>query len=200
MYSNDNNYIGGGLGAYHSHKHASKSGVSSLVMPNPVGQGKPFQGFGQNVGKMAPRPLLPKSDAAPTGLETQIANLWKSNLNSADSYVSSDDIWKFCPNTISDYSSLSSASASPEDHSETFFNVASQLQRQTPPDLKMRQCMELPDYGKLFNDHKDYKTMASAENMVKNSLCCQFILQNQCELGDRCSYAHSIMQLGQPIL
>lgn len=103
---------------YHQ-KHAAKSGVPSQLNLN---NQKPFQSFGTKM----PRNLMSNK---PDMLENQIAQLWKTNGNN-ESYTCTEDIWKFYPsaNTMSnDYSSLSSASQSPEDHAETFFNVASQV-------------------------------------------------------------------------
>jgi hypothetical protein len=103
---------------YHQ-KHTAKGGVPSQLAIN---NQKPFQSFGAKM----PRTLL--SNKSSDALENQIAQLWKTGGNN-DSYTCTEDIWKFCPTTniTSDYSSLSSASQSPEDHTETFFNVASQV-------------------------------------------------------------------------
>jgi hypothetical protein len=118
MFSNDS-YIG--MNAYHQTNHMPKNGASSIVLP---GQTKGFAIYNHPNNKIS-HSLLPKNDTSFTGLESQIAQLWKT---SSDSYVSTDEVWKFNGNTISDYSSLSSASVSPEDHrSEAFFNVASQV-------------------------------------------------------------------------
>jgi hypothetical protein len=102
--------------AYHQ-KHGAKGSV-----PPQFNNQKSYQSFGAKM----PRTLLSNKSSSEMN---QIAQLWNST-GSNDSYTCTEDIWKFCPtaNINSDYSSLSSASQSPEDHAaEQFFNVASQV-------------------------------------------------------------------------
>lgn len=108
------------LNYHHKPKNSVTNGFSNQTIPN-----KPFQTFNSNNLDKMNRSLSGKPNAC---FDSQIANLWKTG-NNEPCVMTAEDIWKFCPinNSGTDYSSLSSASQSPEDHTETFFNVASQV-------------------------------------------------------------------------
>ncbi|KAI6186888.1 hypothetical protein M3Y98_00182200 [Aphelenchoides besseyi] len=135
--------------------------------------------------------------------QIDIAYIWN---NSPSMMNSIEDIWKFSPSTGfgNDLNAGSQSSSSPDEKNDPIFSLASQLTFNsnnfddfTRPQQPMNNNYAASGMNKKNSQQNRQMSAREVTNDVKESLCIAFILQQSCEMGDNCLYAHSIMDIGK---